>query len=507
MESRAMTIRLELELAPDSLTGRALPDRGSERKFSGWLGLVAAIDALLAHPDMDLGASMTETLTTLALVRPGDADYDDVRHAFNLAVDQRPAAVALPTSASDVAAAIAHARSHGLTVIGQATGHSAPRFPLDQTLLLKTERMTGVTIDPIARTARVEAGALWQDVTEKAAEHGLVALAGSSPNVGVAGYVLGGGLSWLGRSKGLASNNVQAIEVVLADGRQIRTDATTEPDLFWALRGGGGSFAIATAFEIDLFPMTDVYAGMFAFPWERAAEVLDAWRRWAADAPDEITTSARIVQVPPAPEIPEPLRGRGLVVIDGAYDGNPAEGAVVLEPLRALGPELDGFAAMPAAALSTIHMDPPQPVPAMSDTLMVSDLDADGIDALVAVAGAESGSPLVAVELRQLGGALARIPEGAGALDALGADFLLFAVGVPMDEASAAAAAAQLEKVKDALSPYDAGCDYLNFVDGDVDPERLFSEDAYRRLQAVKAQYDPQDVFVSGTTTPQTQLK
>jgi hypothetical protein len=158
---------------------------------------------------------------------------------------------------------------------------------------------------------------------------------------------------------------------------------------------------------------------------------------------------------------------------------------------------------MPASGLSAIHMDPPQPVPAMSDSLMVNDLDADAIEALVEVAGAESGSPLVAVELRHLGGALRRVPEGAGVLDKLDSDFLWFAVGIPADEESTAAAAAQLAKVKDALAPYDAGRDYLNFIDSDADPERLFSEDAYRRLQAVKAQYDPQDVFVSNTSTPQ----
>src|SRR4051812_27592147 len=265
MQTRAMTIRLELELAPECLTGRAVPDSGTHRRFSGWLGLVAAIDALLA--DLDEGADMTDTIAPgVAVITRDDPAYDDVRHAWNLAVDQRPAAVALPSTAAEVVAAVEYAASRGLRTAPQATGHNALRASLEDTVLVKTERMTAVDVDPERRIARVEAGALWQDVTLAAAEHGLIGLAGSSPDVGVAGYALGGGLSWLARSKGLATNHVVAIEAVLADGPQVRADRDNEPDLFWAMRGGGGSFAVATAFEIELFPITEIYGGMFAYP-------------------------------------------------------------------------------------------------------------------------------------------------------------------------------------------------------------------------------------------------
>ena len=212
---------------------------------------------------------------------PGDANWDEARLAWNLAVDQRPAAVAMPESAEDVAAVVAFARAEGLRVAPQGTGHNAGALgDLADTILLKTHRMRGVTIDPDTRTARAEAGVIWIEVVEAAAEHGLAALAGSSPDVGVVGYTLGGGLSWLARKHGIGANQVTAIEVVTASGDLVRTDWANEPDLFWALRGGGGSFAIVTAIEFNLFPISEVYAGILWYPVEEAAEVLKAWRNW-----------------------------------------------------------------------------------------------------------------------------------------------------------------------------------------------------------------------------------
>src|SRR3954463_4642669 len=212
------------------------------------------------------------------LVLPGDPNWDEARQAWNLAVDQRPAAVALPESAGDVIAVVELARDAGLRVAPQGTGHNAGAIDsLADTILMKTSRMRGVEVDPVAQTARVEAGATWGEATAAVAEHGLVALAGSSHDVGVVGYTLGGGLSFLARSRGLAASSVTALEVGTADGRFARADAQNEPDLFWALRGGGGSFAAVTAIEFRVYDVAQVYAGMLAFPWERSAEVLQAW--------------------------------------------------------------------------------------------------------------------------------------------------------------------------------------------------------------------------------------
>ena len=190
--------------------------------------------------------------------------------------------------------------------------------------------MRGVEIDPVAETARVQAGTLWLEVTEAATPYGLFPLSGSSPDVGVVGYTLGGGLSWLARKHGLAANSVTAIEVVTPDGELVRATADDHAELFWALRGGGGNFGVVTAMEFRLFPYGEVYAGMILWPYERHAELLRAWHAWTRTAPEEVTTSFRIIHFPPLPELPPFLSGRSVVVVDGAYAGGAEEGAAAL---------------------------------------------------------------------------------------------------------------------------------------------------------------------------------
>jgi FAD/FMN-containing dehydrogenase len=365
------------------------------------------------------------------IVLPHDRHWDEARLAWNLAVDQQPAAVALPESARDVGAIVRWARERGLRVAPQGTGHNAhPLGSLAHTVLLKTERMRGVAIDARAQRARVEAGVLWAEVTEAAAEHGLAALAGSSPDVGVVGYTLGGGVSWLSRRYGLAANSVTAIELVNAEGELVRADADQNADLFWALRGGGGSFGVVTALEFALYPITDVHAGVLFFPLERGAEVLRAWRRWVDTVPDEVTSVGRFLQFPPVPALPEHLRGQSFAVIEAVSLLGQDASDELLGPLRELGPQLDPFATIPAHSLDRLHMDPEHPVPGAGDGMVLSDLNDAAIDALVRTAGAGSHSPLLSVELRHAGGALARTVPGGGAVSSVNGRFLLFAVGM-----------------------------------------------------------------------------
>ena len=326
------------------------------------------------------------------IVTPSDETWDEARQAWNLAVDQRPAAVVYAESADDVVATVDFARVRGLRVAPQGTGHNAaPLGPLAETVLLETSRMRAVAIDPESRTARVEAGVLWLEVVEAAAEHGLAALAGSSPDVGVVGYTLGGGLSWLARKFGIAGNSVTAVELVTADGRLVRADSDNEPELFWALRGGGGSFGVVTALEFRLYPLAEVYAGWLFFPIERAEEVLYTWR-WTLDSmPDEMTLVARFLRVPQIPEVPERLRGRAFVVVEGIYAGDEADGAELIRPLRELGPELNTFATIPMPALSHLHMDPEHPVPGAGDGMMLADLPTEAIDRLIEAEGGGVG--------------------------------------------------------------------------------------------------------------------
>jgi FAD/FMN-containing dehydrogenase len=435
---------------------------------------------------------------TEALVLPHDPEWNDARRAWNLAVDQQPAAVALPESAEDVAAVVRWARTRGLRIAPQGTGHAARAMgSLAHTVLVKTERMRGVEIDPERRVARVEAGVLWREVGEAAAEHGLAGLAGSSPDVGVVGYTVGGGIGWLGRRYGLASNNVVAVELVNADGDHVRVDANHEPELFWALRGGGGSFGIVTALEFSLFPVSEVYAGILFFPLERGREVLRAWRRWVDNVPEEVTSIGRFLQIPPIPDIPEHLRGRSFVVVEATFLLEQSEAEELLRPLRELGPAMDTFATIPVEQLRHLHMDPEQPVPGAGDGMLLEDFPEEAIDAMVGAAGSGSGSPLLSVEVRHLGGALRRAEAEHGALASIEAEFAMYGVGMAMTPEMGAAVKAHVEVVQSALSKWDAGRDYLNFTERRERAERFYGELTHRRLQAVKSEVDPEDVFRS----------
>jgi hypothetical protein len=429
---------------------------------------------------------------------PGEAGYDQARQAWNLAVDEQPAIVVEAESAADVVQAVWHARAHGLRIAPQGTGHGAPPLePLDGAMLLRTTRMRKVRIDPAARTARAEAGATWQDVTVPAAEHGLAALAGSSPNVGVTGYTLGGGLGFLARRYGLAANSVTAAELVTPDGHLVRADAGHEPDLFWAVRGGGGGVGVVTALEMRLYPVRELYAGDLFFPITRTAEVLHAWRDWTATVPDEVTSLAHLLRFPPLPEVPEPLRGRAFIVIEAAYLGDAGTGAELIGPLRRLGPEQDTFAMIPAPALGQLNMDPPQPAPAHGDGAFLADFPAAAIDTLVALAGPDADTPLSSVEVRHLGGALARPAVSGGAQPAIEASYLIFSVGFTPTPELAAAVAEQARTVKDALAAWHARYDYYNFVETPAAASAVLPPASYQRMQKIKTSYDPDQMIIS----------
>ena len=437
-------------------------------------------------------------------VLPGDETWDSARQAWNLAVDQHPAAVAHAADAEDVARVVDFARQHGLRVAVQATGHGAGAVgPLEDTVLLKTDRMTGVEIDPAASRARINAGTLSADVAIGAGEAGLAALLGSSPDTGVIGFTLGGGAGWLGRRYGLAANAVTAIEVVTADGHRRRVDSENDSELFFALRGGGGSFGAVTAIEVELFPLAEVYAGTVAWPVEMAAEIAHAYRDWLASAPDEITAQLRFLSLPPLPDLPEPLRGRSLVDVTGAYVGDRAAGEELMRPLREIGGAVwDTWDVQPAAALRQLAMDPEQPVPGVGDHVLLGELTPELADALVRLGGADSGSPLLGLQMRQLGGALGREPDGAGALGSLDGEHVVFGVGAVFDEAARAAVNEHLDLMISELAPYSTGRRFLNFADRPGDVSAFFTPEVWRRLTAAKAEYDPGDLFRANHPIP-----
>ena len=431
-----------------------------------------------------------------AVIEPGGPGWEAVTQAFNLSFTQEPTLVAVPEDERDIAAIVRYARDNGLQVAPQRTGHNAePLGAMDDLILLKTDRLQGVEIDPERRIARVRAGSKWEDVVPRASSLGLAALHGSTPDVSVAGYSLGGGVGWYARKHGLSTNSVTAIELVTADGRLRRVDHENEPELFWALRGGGGNFGVVTALEVQLYAIPEVYAGVLFFPWERSSEVLQTWLEWTRTVPEEITSVGRILQFPPIPEIPEPLRGGKFAVVEAVFIGSEGDGAALLEPLRALGPAMDTFAMVPPVGIAELHMDPPEPVPYTGEGMMLGELDAAAIDAFVAAAGPGSGSPLVSAEIRHLGGAMMRARDGHGALATFDAPYLTFALGMVFDDETYAANRRQLAIVREALTPYDTGRQYLNFTEEEADPATFYRAEAYRRLRAVKAAVDPDEVF------------
>ncbi|WP_336921047.1 FAD-binding oxidoreductase [Aquipuribacter sp. SD81] len=429
------------------------------------------------------------------LVRlPSDDDFDAARTPWNVAVAQHPAAVALPQTAEDVVRVVRAAARHGLRVAPQGTGHGAGPLgeqDLSRTVLLRTTALRDVTVDPVARTARVGAGAVWDDVVPLAAEHALAALHGSSPDVGVAGFCLGGGIGWYARAHGLATNAVRALEVVTAGGDLVRCDADTEPDLFWALRGGGGGLAVVTALEIGLLPVADAYAGMLLWDGERAPDVVRAWARWTADLPEDTTTSCRVLRLPPLPELPPFLSGRTVVVVDGAVLADDATGTERLAALRALAPEIDTFARTPATAVTRIHMDPEGPTPSVGGSRPLRALEADTVEAFLAAVGPGAPTSLLVAELRHLGGALARPAAGGGVLDHLPFGYVAFFAAVTPFPEAVTAGRADVAAARDALAPWDADRVLLNFVEDAGDTSKGYAPAAWQRLQAVRAAVDP----------------
>lgn len=458
---------------------------------------MTTIENLRSAPNADLLRRECADFVQL----PGEPDYDRHRAAWNLAVSQRPAAVAAPRTVEQLRQVVLAAARAGLRVTVQATGHAAAALGgtrLDDVVLVRTGNLRGVHVDPETRTARVEAGACWDDVIEVAARHGLTALHGSAPDVGVVGFALGGGLGWYARKYGLAANSIVAVELVLADGEVIRADAQQHTDLFWALRGGvAGNFGIVTTVELALLPIADVYAGMMLWDIGRTPEVLRAFAAWSPTAPEEITTSLRVMRFPPIPELPDFLRGRSVVILDGAALLEDEVASAELDRFRALGPELDTFARVPAASITRLHMDPEQPTPGVGTGLVLDRLDDDAVAAFLRAVGPEAETGVFIAELRQLGGAVARSEAGAGALDRLDGSHAMFLLAGAPTPAAAAAGVQAVDEVVAALTPWRAARQFANFVDRPMDLSTAFDDAGWERLRAVRRQADPEGRFLA----------
>jgi hypothetical protein len=431
---------------------------------------------------------------------PDDEAYAAECAIYNLNLVLEPAVVVGATGEADVQAAVRFATEHGLSVAIKNTGHNVARAARGA-LLINPRRMDGVGVDAEGRTARIEPGVRWGQAIQELSAFGLAPMNGSSPTVGAIGYTIGGGhsVAW-SRSKGYAADHVQSLDVVTADGVVRHAAADSEPELYWALRGGGGNFGVATAMVCDVFPQERIYGGGMWLPIERAPEVLPAWREWVDSLPEEASTSVAVQRLPPLPELPPPLRGASVVHVRFTHLGSEAEGHQLFAPMREIAPALiDMVAEMPYTSIGTVHMDPPEPIPYWDRATMFADLPEEAVDTFVALTGPDSDCPLVNVEIRYLGGAMDRVPAVPNAVPTRGLPFVLFAFGAggPGEEALMNG---YLDKLINGLEAWSARPRLPNFMsaaeaDARELPRAAYGDERYDRLARIKKTYDPQNVF------------
>ncbi|GAA4093892.1 FAD-binding oxidoreductase [Nonomuraea soli] len=423
---------------------------------------------------------------------PGDDGFEAAATPWNLAIIQHVSAVVEAEDASDVAAAVRHARLTGRAVTVQPGGHGATPG-LDGEILVRTGRMRSVEVRPEERLARVEAGASWGEVLTAAGKHGLTGLAGSSPVVSVAGMSLGGGLSWFGRAHGLAGNAVRALEVVDSEGAHVRVTADSDPDLFWAMRGAGGDFGVVTAMEIALFPASVLYGGRLLWPANRLEQVLSAFRKITADAPDELSLWFTTMQFPPLDFVPEPLRGLHVVLVDCAFLGDAATGRELLRPLERIpGVIFDTRDELPVSELGFICAEPVEPMPSQHRAELLTDLDDATTATLLKAVALGQVTPDVVLQIRHLGGALARPDADAGACGHLAEPYLVNLLGMAGEETGARQAGLSL-----ALAPHVSGRKPYTFLNEGEGAAAAFPEATLARLRRIKRARDPQGLFRS----------
>ncbi|AXB47385.1 FAD-binding oxidoreductase [Amycolatopsis albispora] len=442
---------------------------------------------------------------------PGQPGYEAATAVFNLTAPATPAAAAEVSTVDEIRAALDYARAFRLGVRMHTTGHASPtQRPMDDALLVKVRPSGPVEVDVARRVARVPAGTLWGAVAEAAAPFGLAAPHGSSGTVGVVGYLLRGGMSYYGRQLGVATNLVRAVELVTADGSLVRASAAENPELFWAVRGGGGGFGVVTALEVELFPAAKVITGSAFWAGSHADRLLAEWLRWSADAPWEATTSLQLMNLPELPEIPEVLRSGPVLSVDGAVLAVTEDGVgraqeqadELLGRLRAVAePVMDSWALTKPSAVLEAHMDPEDPVPIAGDHLLLRDLDAAGAAEFLRVVGPESGSPFISAGMRQLGGAYSVADPAGGALSSFAGRFAYSGAGLVVDEASREAVESHCALVRSALAPWDSGWTVPSFVENWQQPQRHLSDSAIARVDAVRSAVDPTGVF-AGDISP-----
>jgi len=424
------------------------------------------------------------------ILRPDDAGYEEARAVWNGMVDRRPAAIVRCLDTADVVKAVNAAREAGLGVAVRGGGHNAAGLAVaDGALVVDLTMMRSVDVDPVARTARADGGATWGDFDRVTQAHGLATTGGAISSTGIGGLTLGGGIGWLGRAYGLACDNLISAEVVTADGRTVTASADENPELLWGLRGGGGNFGVVTSFTYQLHPVGEVLGGMLVHPANRAMEVLRFYREFTASAPDELTVFAGLMTSPD---------GLPIVGVLVCYCGPVEEGERVIRPLRDFGPPIvDQIAPMPYTTLQSMLDDAfPPGLQVYWRSHFMRELSDDAIDTMID-GFSQVTSPLTAVLLEHLGGAVSRIDRDATAFDHRDAEYNLAIIGRWPDPSMTDAGVAWTRELWSALQPHASGV-YVNYLGIGESASRVkdaFGAEKYQRLAALKRQFDPNNLF------------
>jgi FAD/FMN-containing dehydrogenase len=433
------------------------------------------------------------------LIVPGDPDWDTARRPWNLRVDQRPAAVVEPEGAGDMAATAAFAARHGLRLTVQSTGHGAGA-DLSDVIIVRTSALREITVDPARDVVKVGAGVIGRELAAALPAHGLAASLGSCPSTGVAGYAMFGGTGVLGRATGFMAHHVVAADVVTADGTRLHCDADANPDLLWALRGGGGGYALVTDLELRLDRVPELFGGQVIWPAAAAPDVFGAWRDWTAGLPQEMFSSVGVISVPSLPEVPEPLRGARVATMTACYAGPADRGAAAIGELtaRTPSPMFNACRPLTAADLASLWNTPGTPMPTRIRGELLTSLPDEAIGELLRLAGQAPESPIMMAQVRHLGGMFAQEPPGGGAIGRCEAPYLLEMLGLAVNSEADETVQRSEHAVSAALGPWTTGMTLPGFaVPPEDTAERVYPPATRDRLRRVKDRYDPDGVLLS----------
>jgi FAD/FMN-containing dehydrogenase len=432
------------------------------------------------------------------LVLPGDAEYDEARSVWNGMIDRRPALIARCTGTSDVIAAIGFARSEGLDAAVRGGSHNvAGNATCDGGLVIDLSPMKGVRVDSEARTVRAQGGLTWGELDAETQAFGLATTGGLVTTTGVAGFTLGGGIGWMMRKYGLACDNLISADLVTADGQIVHASESENTELLWGLRGGGGNFGVVTEFEFRLYPISQVYGGLIAWPADKGPEILKFWREWSLTAPDEVCTMAAFLYAPPEPFVPPEVVGHPIFGIACCHLDPEGSAEDDLRPLRELHPAVDVLGPMPYTAIQGMFdAGTPRGSRNYWRSGYLQELTDEAIDTIyAAVPGIPH--PMGQLHIHQMGGAMGRVPQGATAFGSRDVPFLMNYIALWLDEGEDEKNIAWCKDASDAMTRFGTGHRYVNFLadEGEAGVESAYEAETLTRLQGLKAKYDPTNFF------------